>query len=89
MWWLSEEVSWSYGVASWNKLIVAKSWCVEFFFQLYIYIYISGAETGLLVPGMTNNSVNVIQNGSSINFKQTYLVWSQLNYVSIQVLITK
>ena len=30
----------------------------------------------LLVPGTTNNSVNVIQNGvkSSINFKQTYLV---------------
>ena len=36
------------------------------------------AETGLvlLVPGTTNNSVNVIQNGlkSFINFKQTYLV---------------
>ena len=30
---------------------------------IYIYIYISGAETGLvlLVPGTTNNSVNVIQ----------------------------
>ena len=35
---------------------------------LYIYIYISGAETGLvqLVPGTTNNSVNVIQNGLKI-----------------------
>ena len=34
----------------------------------YIYIYISGAETGLvlLVPGTTNNSVNVIQNGLKI-----------------------
>ena len=32
---------------------------------LYIYIYISGAETGL-VPGTTNNSVNVIQNGLKI-----------------------
>ena len=32
------------------------------------YIYISGAETGLvlLVPGTTNNSVNVIQNGLKI-----------------------
>ena len=35
---------------------------------IYIYIYISGAETGLvlLVPGTTNNSVNVIQNGLKI-----------------------
>ena len=35
---------------------------------IYIYIYISGAEAGLvlLVPGMTNNSVNVIQNGLKI-----------------------
>ena len=33
-----------------------------------INIYISGAETGLvlLVPGTTNNSVNVIQNGLKI-----------------------
>ena len=33
-----------------------------------IYIYISGAEMGLvlLVPGTTNNSVNVIQNGLKI-----------------------
>ena len=33
-----------------------------------IYIYISGVETGLvlLVPGATNNSVNVIQNGLKI-----------------------
>ena len=33
-----------------------------------IYIYISGAETGLvlLMPSMTNNSVNVIQNGLKI-----------------------
>ncbi len=33
-----------------------------------IYIYISGAETGLvlLVSGTTNNSVNVIQNGLKI-----------------------
>ena len=31
---------------------------------IYIYIYLSGAETELvlLVPGTTNNSVNVIQN---------------------------
>ena len=31
-------------------------------------MYISGAEMGLvlLVPGMTNNSVNVIQNGLKI-----------------------
>ena len=36
--------------------------------SLYIYIYISGAEMGLvlLVPGTTNNSVNVIQNGLKI-----------------------
>ena len=35
---------------------------------IYIDIYISGAETGLvlLVPGTTNNSVNVIQNGLKI-----------------------
>ena len=35
---------------------------------IYIYIYISGAEMGLvlLVPGTTNNSVNVIQNGLKI-----------------------
>ena len=35
---------------------------------LYVYIYISGAEMGLvlLVPGTTNNSVNVIQNGLKI-----------------------
>ena len=34
----------------------------------YIYIYKSGAEMGLvlLVPGTTNNSVNVIQNGLKI-----------------------
>ena len=35
---------------------------------IYIYTYRSGAETGLvlLVPGTTNNSVNVIQNGLKI-----------------------
>ena len=35
---------------------------------IYIYIYISGAETGLvlLVPGTTNNWVNVIQKGLKI-----------------------
>ena len=45
----------------------------NFFFNniyiyIYIYIYISGAELGLvlLVPGTTNNSVNVIQNGIKI-----------------------
>ena len=34
----------------------------------YIYIYIYRAETGqvLLMPGTTNNSVNVIQNGLKI-----------------------
>ena len=34
----------------------------------YIHIYISAAELGLvlLVPGTTNNSVNVIQNGLKI-----------------------
>ena len=34
----------------------------------YIYIYISGVEMGLvlLVPGTTNNSVNVIQNGLKV-----------------------
>ena len=42
--------------------------CVCVYIYIYIYIYISGAETGLvlLVPGMTNNSVNVIQNGLKI-----------------------
>ena len=35
---------------------------------IYIYIYISGAETGLVlfVPSTTNNLVNVIQNGLKI-----------------------
>ena len=35
---------------------------------VYICIYVLGAETGLmlLVPGTTNNSVNVIQNGLKI-----------------------
>ena len=34
----------------------------------YTYIYMSGAEMGLvlLVPGTTNNLVNVIQNGLKI-----------------------
>ena len=34
----------------------------------YVDAYVSGAETGLvlLVPGTTNNSVNVIQNGLKI-----------------------
>ena len=34
----------------------------------YVYICVSGAETGLvlLVPGTTNNLVNVIQNGLKI-----------------------
>ena len=38
------------------------------FLYIYIYIYISGAEMGLvlLMPGTTNNSVNVIQNGLKI-----------------------
>ena len=42
--------------------------CVYVYIYIYIYIYISGAETELvlLVPGMTNNSVNVIQNGLKI-----------------------
>ena len=31
MWWLSEEVGFSYGVASWNELIVAKWWFAKFF----------------------------------------------------------
>ena len=43
-----------------------KVWRITLY--IYIYIYISGAEMGLvlLVPGMTNNSVNVIQNGLKI-----------------------
>ena len=36
--------------------------------NIYIHIHISVAEMGLvlLVPGTTNNSVNVIQNGLKI-----------------------
>ena len=37
VWWLSEEVGFSYGVASWNKFLIAKWRFVEFF-QSYIYI---------------------------------------------------
>ena len=42
---------------------------VDLFWPIrYLYTYISRAETGLvlLVPGTTNNSVNVIQNGLKI-----------------------
>ena len=41
---------------------------IYIYIYVRIYIYISGAETGLvlLVPGMTNNLVNVIQNGLKI-----------------------
>ena len=60
--------------------IVYDTWvcCIGFYLSIslslslsiyiYIYIYISGAEMGLvlLVPSMTNNSVNVIQNGLKI-----------------------
>ena len=40
--------------------------CIHMY--IYIYIYISGVETGLvlLMPGTTNNLVNVIQNGLKI-----------------------
>ena len=41
---------------------------IAIYTNIYIYIYISGAEMRLvlLVPGTTNNSVNVIQNGLKI-----------------------
>ena len=41
---------------------------IYIYIYIYIHTYISGAETGLvlLVPGTTNNSVNVIQNGLKI-----------------------
>ena len=37
-------------------------------YNVYYNMYISGVETGLvlLVPGTTNNSVNVIENGLKI-----------------------
>ena len=49
-------------VCVWRNIYTYMCVCV------YEDIYISGAETGLvlLVPGTTNNSVNVIQNGLKI-----------------------
>ena len=42
--------------------------CVYACVCVCVYVCVSGAETGLvlLVPGTTNNSVNVIQNGLKI-----------------------
>ena len=37
VWWLSEEVGFSYGVTSWNKYIIAKWQSVEFINYIYIY----------------------------------------------------
>ena len=41
---------------------------IYIFMYVCMYVYISGAEIGLvlLVPGTTNNLVNVIQNGLKI-----------------------
>ena len=50
-----------------TTIICSKKLFLYIYIYIYIYIY-KGAETGLvlLVPGTTNNSVNVIQNGLKI-----------------------
>ena len=52
----------------WGRSGIFKICVYIFVIYIYIHIYISGAEMGLvlLVPGTTNNSVNVIQNGLKI-----------------------
>ena len=45
VWWLFEEVGFSFGVASWNKFIIAKWRSVEFFLSLPLSLSLSLSHT--------------------------------------------